>query len=323
MNAFMLHGFALAAGVGVLFFGAEWMVRGSARLAASMGVSPIVVGLTVVSMGTSAPELVVSMTAALRGNSDLAMGNVMGSNLANIGLILGLTALIRPMQVAARVVTREVPIMLVITALLYPLAGWDRELGQGDGIFLLMVLGLYLLFVSRAAAQEPSEVLGEYVEFAREEVPVRGKAAFGDVALVVVGSLGLVAGGSLIVNSAEFMAGALGIPDIVVGLTVVAVGTSLPELATSLVAAVRNESDIAVGNIIGSNIFNIAAILGATAAVTPVRIAPTILTQELPAVLFLSLLVLPITRHAFVVRRWEGAILLTSYVGVGIWLFNV
>jgi len=316
----MTYGLALAAGVGVLFFGAEWLVRGSARMAGALGVSPIVVGLTVVSLGTSAPELVVSLTAALRGNSDLAMGNVMGSNLANIGLILGLTALVRPMNVAARVVTREVPIMLAITALLYPLI-WDGVLSQGDGIILLVVLAIYILFVNRVAGEEDNEVLGEYEEFARSETHLE-RVSFRDVALIVGGSLGLVVGGTLIVNSAEFLALVVGIPDILVGLTVVAIGTSLPELATSLVAAARGESDIAVGNVVGSNIFNVAAILGTTSVVTPMNVAPQILTQELPAVLLLSVIVLPVTWNAFRVRRWEGAILLTSYVVLGILLFR-
>ncbi len=320
-NLFVTNGLALAAGIGVLFFGAEWLVRGAARLASSLGVSPIVVGLTVVSLGTSAPELVVSLTAALRGNPDLAMGNVMGSNLANIGLILGLTALIRPMRVAARVVSREVPIMLVITALLYPLILWDLELSQADGFILLMVLGIYILFVNKAAGEEPKEVLGEYEEFAREESQI-GRTTVRDLILVGVGSAALVVGGTLIVGSAEYLAGEMGIPDILVGLTVVAIGTSLPELATSLVAAARGESDIAVGNVVGSNIFNVAAILGTTAVVTPIQVAPEILTKELPAVLLLSVAVLPVTRNAMMVRRWEGALLLGGYITLGILLFQ-
>lgn len=320
MSPFLTNSLLLVTGVAILFFGAEWLVRGAARLAAALGVSPIVVGLTVVSLGTSAPEMVVSLTAALRGNSDLAMGNVMGSNLANIGLILGLTALIRPMQVSARVVTREVPIMLAITALLYPLA-WDLELGLGDGLILLTVLATYLLFVNRFAGEEASEVLGEYEEFARSETHLQ-RVSFRDMGLVLAGCVGLVLGGRAIVNSAEFLGPALGVPDILMGLTVVAIGTSLPELATSLVAALREEADIAVGNIIGSNIFNVAAILGTTAVVTPITVAPAVLREELPAVLILSFAVLPVTWNAFRVRRWEGAILLSGYIGIGIWLFH-
>ena len=320
LNEYLTYGLALAAGVGVLFFGAEWLVRGAARLAGALGVKPIVVGLTVVSLGTSAPELVVSLTAALRGNSDLAMGNVLGSNLANIGLILGLSALIRPMQVAARVVTREVPIMLGITVLLYPLI-WDLELGMSDGLILLMVLAVYILFVNKAAEEEPSEILGEYEEFARSSEHLGGSTGR-DVALILAGSLALVVGGTLIVNSSEFLAAEFGIPDIIVGLTVVAIGTSLPELATSLVAAARGESDIAVGNVVGSNIFNVAAILGTTATVTPISVAPEILRQELPAVLLLSFILLPVTRNALKVRRWEGGLLLGGYVVLGILLFH-
>ncbi len=320
MSPFLTNGLLLVAGVAVLFFGAEWLVRGAARLAGAFGLSPIVVGLTVVSLGTSAPELVVSLTAALRGNGDLAMGNVMGSNLANIGLILGLTALIRPMKVSARVVTREVPIMLLITLLVYPLV-LDLDLNRADGMILLIVLGLYLLFVNRAAAEEPKEIQGEYEAFARSETHLQ-RLSLGDLGLVLGGSFGLVLGGRAIVNSAEFLGPALGVPDILMGLTVVAIGTSLPELATSLVACVRDEADIAVGNIIGSNIFNIAAILGTTALVSPIAVSPDVLREELPAVLILSFVVLPVTWNAFKVRRWEGAILLSGYVAIGVWLFR-
>jgi cation:H+ antiporter len=282
--------------------------------------SPIVVGLTIVSLGTSAPELVVSLTAALGGNSDLAMGNVMGSNLANIGLILGLTALIRPMQVSARVVTREVPIMLAVTLLLYPLI-WDHELGQADGFILLIVLLVYILFINRSAAEEPDEIVGEYEEFARSETEVNGWG-LKEVVLIAAGSVGLILGGKAIVVSAEFLAEAVGVPDMLMGLTVVAIGTSLPELATSLVAAVRHDADIAVGNIVGSNIFNEVAMLGTTSVVTPIQVAPQILTEELPAVLLLSVIVLPVTKRALMVRRWEGAILLGGYVVMGVWLFH-
>ncbi len=185
-----------------------------------------------------------------------------------------------------------------------------------------MVLGLYILFVNRAAGEEPSEVLGEYEDFARSEGQLGRKVTARDVGLVLVGSLGLVGGGTLIVNSAEWLALAMQVPDILVGLTVVAVGTSLPELATSLVAAVREEADIAVGNIVGSNIFNVAAILGTTSIVTPVQVAPEILIHELPAVLLLSAIVIPVTWNGFTVRRWEGAVLLSLYVVLGIFLFT-
>lgn len=309
----------LLSGIAVLYFGAEWLVRGAARLAASLGLNPLVVGLTVVSLGTSAPELVVCLIAALRGNPDLAMGNVMGSNLANVGLILGLTAVIRPLEVASRVTTREIPIMIGITLLMFPLV-LDRGLGRADGLILVIVLGLYLLFVNRAAGEEKPEVVGEYEEFAKQATHVEKTVRTRDILLVLAGSGGLVLGATSIVNAAEFVALELGISDMVVGLTIVAIGTSLPELATSMVAAVRKESDIAVGNIIGSNIFNLAAILGITSLVAPLDVHVQVLTQELPAVLFISLLAFPVTRAAHRIRRWEGAILLASYFGLTTWL---
>lgn len=310
----------LAMGVGVLYFGAEWLVRGATRLAGALGVSPIVIGLTVVSMGTSAPELVVCLVAALRGNPDLAIGNVMGSNLANIGLILGLTAMVRPLEVAGRVVSREIPVMIAVTALLFPLF-WDGGLSRGDGLVLIVVLGCYLLFINRAVDTETDEVKGEFEVFAEKASPDL-KTLSGSLALIVGGSIGLVMGGRAIVLSAEFVALSFGVPDLVIGLTIVAIGTSLPELATALVAAMRKESDIAVGNIIGSNVFNVAAILGITATVTPIPVDPSVIRAELPAVLALSILAFPVTRMAHKVRRWEGAILLLAYAAAGLWLFR-
>ncbi len=309
----------LAAGVGVLFFGAEWLVRGAARLAASLGISPIVVGLTVVSFGTSAPELVVCVLAAVRGNSDLAVGNVMGSNLANIGLILGLTAVIKPLDVAARVVWREAPLMLVATLALYPLA-WDGSLSRLDGGVLLLGLVGYLLFVFRTAGDETPEVLHEYEDYMDASTDAQIAVSWRDVGLVLGGSGGLVVGGWAIVEGAVALGTALGVSQVIIGLTVVAVGTSLPELATSVVATLRKEADIAVGNIVGSNIFNVAAILGTAAVIEPISFASSVLVRELPAVLFLSFLVVPFLWTDWQIRRWEGWVLLGSYVGIGFWL---
>jgi cation:H+ antiporter len=307
----------LTLGIGVLYFGAEWLVRGSARLAASLGVSPIVVGLTVVSFGTSAPELVVCTVAALGGDTDLAIGNVMGSNLANIGLILGLTSMVRPLEVHSRVVWRETPLMLLVTAGVYVLA-LDYELSWADGVILLMALVAYLLFVFQSVEDEAPEILAEYGHFV--EAQSRATVNPPDVFWVLMGSACLVLGGYCIVQGAVQVASRLGISQVVIGLTVVAVGTSLPELATSLVAAARKEADIAVGNVIGSNIFNIAAILGTAAVVEPLPIPQTVLSREFPAVLFMSILVLPMLRSGWRIRRWEGAILLAAYVAAGVYL---
>lgn len=320
VSPLITHSLLLSLGVVVLYFGAEWLVRGASRMAAALGVPPIVVGLTVVAMGTSAPELVVCLVAVLGGNSDLVMGNVLGSNLANVGLILGVTAMIWPLDVASRVVSRELPVMVVVTLLLFPLA-WDGAIGRPDGIILVVVLALYLLSVNRTAIREPTEVAIEFDGLDDEAAPGPARVAK-SVGLVVAGSIGLVLGGRAVVLSAEYFAVAFGVPDLIIGLTLVAIGTSLPELATALVAAVRKEADIAVGNIVGSNIFNIAAILGITSIVAPVEVAPSILFRELPAVLVVSLVTVAIARTAHRVHRWEGALLLATYVGVGFWLIR-
>lgn len=309
----------LTLGIGVLYFGAEWLVRGAARLAASLGVSPIVVGLTVVSFGTSAPELVVCVVAAMGGDTDLAIGNVLGSNLANIGLILGLTSIVRPLEVQARVVWRETPLMLLVTAGLYVLA-WDLGLSRADGIVLLIALVGYLLFVFQSVESEAPQILGEYAEFVEASAEDRPKVHLPDVIWVLLGSACLVLGGYCIVEGAVQVASALGISQVVIGLTVVAIGTSLPELATSVVAAARKEADIAVGNVIGSNIFNIAAILGVSAVLTPIPIPQTALSREFPAVMAISVLLLPLLRSGWRIRRWEGAILVASYIAAGWYL---
>jgi len=307
-------------GIVVLYFGAEWLVRGAARLASALGVSPIVVGLSVVAMGTSAPELAVSVLAALDGTPDIALGNVMGSNLANIGLILGLTAMVRPLAVAGRVVMREAPLMILITVGLFGFI-WDGDVSRVDGALLLGVLAGYLLFVFRSAEEEAPEILGEYERIAEEGKASGTGIRLVDIGLVVMGTAGLVVAGWAIVGSARFVAEAMGIPELLISISVIAVGTSLPELATSMVAALKGEADIAVGNVIGSNVFNITAILGVTGVVHPLDVAESIVWQELPAVLILSLLLLPVSRSGYQIRRWEGAVLLLVYLGLMTWLF--
>ncbi len=319
MTILILDVLLLVVGIGILYFGAEWLVRGAARLAGSLGVSPIVVGLTVVSFGTSAPELVVCSVAALQGNSDLAVGNVMGSNLANMGLILGLTAIVRPLEVAARVVWREVPLMILVTAAVYPLAA-DHRLGRGDGALLLLALAAYLIFVFQSVEDEAPEIVGEYREFLKESSASATRVSLLDVGLVMAGCGCLVLGGYAIVEAATGVAAYLGVSQVVIGLTVVAVGTSLPELATSVVAAMHNEADIAVGNVVGSNIFNLAGILGTASVLEPMRIADTVLVREIPSVLVMSALLFPMLRTGWRIQRWEGAVLLGGYLGLGIWL---
>ena len=306
-------------GIGVLYFGAEWLVRGSARLAVSLGWSPIVVGLTVVSMGTSAPELVISVVASLGGSHDLAVGNVMGSNLANVGLVLGISAILRPLHVSARVVTREVPVMILITALLLPLI-WSTRIVRFEGVILVGMLVAYLAFVLRTAKTEDNEVLDEYEGFARGAAGPYSWRAARDAGLITVGIVALLLGAFVIRESALALAQAMGISELVIGVTLVSIGTSLPELATCAVAAFRQEADIAVGNILGSNVFNIAGVLGVTSIISPLEVSPEVLRLEFPAVVVMTVLMMPIVREELPIRRREGVLLLSAYAALGAWI---
>lgn len=308
----------LIGGFGGLWFGAEWLVRGAARIATRMGVSPVVIGLTLVSLGTSAPELVVGIVAALDDRTGLLIGNVMGSNLANIGLILGATAVIRPLAVADRVISRDVPIMVLVTIFIFPLM-LDNAVVLGDGLILLVVLVLYVAFTFRTVDEDMSQ-LEEGAGGDSEEAADAARVLLVNLGLVTAGAIGLGLGGKAIVEGASYLAFELGASEELIGLTVVAVGTSLPELVTAVVAAARQQADIAVGNIVGSNIFNLTAVLGASALVSELPVDPSILTRQLPAVLVISLLAWPITASARRVRRSEGVLLLAAYFGFMIWI---
>ncbi len=306
--------FLFIGGVGVLYFGAEWLVRGSSRLAASLGVSPIVVGLTVVSMGTSAPELVISVVASLSGNPDLAVGNVMGSNLANVGLVLGISAILRPLHVSTKIVAREVAVMIFITLALLPII-WDSHIARYEGFLLVTMLVLYLTYVFRTSKTNGTVVPHESGDDATKEAGGLSSWTIGrDLGFILLGILGLVLGAFALRQSAGALAEALGISELVIGLTLVSFGTSLPELATCAVAALRHEADIAVGNILGSNVFNIAAVLGVTSLVVPMDFSPDVLRLEYPAVMVATVLMVPIVRHRLVIRRREGVALLSIYL---------
>ena len=287
-------------------------------LGKTVGARPIVIGLTVVSLGTSAPELVVCVLAAVGGSSDLAIGNALGSNLANIGLILGVTAIVQPLGVNRRMVVREIPAMLLITLLVYPLI-MDHDVSRPDGAILLMVLVFYLGALLKSARRETPAMLKEF-EAHSDEIEAMPKSLAKNILLVLLGSALLVLGGRIIVVSAIHIATGLGISELLIGGTVVAIGTSLPELATTVVAATRNEADIAVGNVIGSNIFNLTAVLGAAAVVEPLSIASGVLDREFLAVVVLSVLVWPVAWTGLKVRRWEGLLLLMVYAVLWLWL---
>ena len=297
----------LLVGLALLYFGAEALVRGSSRLAIAIGVRPLVVGMTVVAFATSMPEMMVSLAAVFKDSSNLAAGNVIGSNIANIGLILGATALLAPMAVARGTLTREIPIMLAASLAVFLMA-LDGQLGRLDG--LLLVSGLiiflgYCYITSRKALAYVNESTAK-----TESVGPPGR----NFLLILIGIVGLGAGAELMVRSAVFMARYLGISDLIIGVTVVALGTSLPELAASAVSAWKGEADLSVGNIIGSNIFNIFFVLGFCSLVRPITIESGILRYELPLMLFFSLALWPLVQRRLRLGRTEGGLLLVGYL---------
>ena len=307
----------LLLGLVLLYFGAEGLVRGSSSLALRLGLSPLVVGLTVVAFGTSSPELFVSLKAALDGQGAISVGNVVGSNICNIGLILGLCAVITPIATNSQIVRVDIPIMLGITAVaLFVLA--DGHLGLPEGILLLTLLVAYVVFSIRLARRQPADSLG--TEFG-EEVKVSKRGLAVDIIMVIGGLVLLVLGARFLVDGAIIFARILGWSEALIGLTIVAIGTSLPELATSLVASVKKEADIAVGNIVGSNIFNLLGILGITAIVHPLQSAG-IGMADFAVMAAFSLVLWPMAFHQQRITRPEGAALLLGYAGYLFWLLR-
>ncbi len=307
----------IAAGVALLYYGATLLVRGASRLAAGFGVAPAVIGLTVVAFGTSLPELVVSVTAALRGSADIALGNVVGSNIANVGLILGLGACLRSMTVEFTLLKREVPMGLGAVALVVLLSA-DGTLGRGDALVLLAGFCGFLYWSVAVERQAPEDVQEAYAP------AVRGTAEKGkDAACALCGLVGVLLGGHWLVEGGVSVAQALGVPAVVIGLTVIAVGTSLPELAASLVAVARGEDDIGVGNVLGSNLFNLLGILGVAALVQPISVPATFFRFQYPVLAAFTLALLPIMRVGLSISRVEGGLLLGGYAAYVAALFLV
>ncbi|WAJ36764.1 calcium/sodium antiporter [Pseudomonas sp. GOM7] len=311
----------LIAGLVLLVAGAEVLVRGAAKLAAQFGIPPLVIGLTVVAFGTSAPETAVSVQSALNGSGDLAIGNVVGSNIANVLLILGMTALIAPLIVSRQLIRLDVPIMIGASLLTFGLA-WDGELSRLDGALLFAGVLSYTGFLIYSARKDKGSQDDEFAkEFGLDEQPKPYAWAI-NLGLVIVGLVLLVAGSNFLVEGAVTLARALGISELVIGLTVVAVGTSLPELATSILAAIKGERDIAVGNIVGSNIFNLLCVLGLASLVSPASIAvsPNALAFDFPVMIAVAVACLPIFFAGYRINRWEGALFLAYYVAYTLYL---
>ena len=306
----------LLLGLAILSVGAELLVRGASRLAIGIGISPLVVGLTVVAFGTSAPELVVSVQSALAGQSDLALGNVVGSNIFNVLFILGVSALIIPLQVAQKLIRFDVPLMIALSILLQILC-WNGSLSRIEGVLLVIGLIAYTAWAIVESRRETKQVEAEYdKEFgdAPKKPTPAGNLMQGF--LIAAGLALLILGARWFLFAAVELARTLGVSELVIGLTIVAAGTSLPEVATSIVAAIRGERDIAVGNVVGSNIFNILGVLGlsATSARSGVDVSSTALQVDIPIMIGVAVACLPIFATGNVISRWNGALFLGYYV---------
>jgi len=346
----ILHVVLFGVAIVLLTVGADWLVRGSSNLAQHLGVSDLIVGLTVVAFGTSAPELVVSGAAALTGRPDVAVGNVMGSTVANVGLIVGLGAMLRPISVHRRLLVRETPLVILVLTIVM-LLSLNDALGRLDGLALVSGFALYLIFLLRwggggldelareveaeeAAGESgpPGEELGAEAE-ARDAndgaavpphvataTPEREPGTGWAIVRILIGLPLLLFGAHLLIDHATAIAERFDVPDAVIAATMIAVGTSLPELASTLAAAVRGMGDIALGNVIGSNVFNLGLVLGTAALLRPLQLPPQIVvSQVLPALLF-SILLIPLALTQQRVDRWEGALLLLGYAGFVTWL---
>jgi cation:H+ antiporter len=299
----------LALGLGLLTLGARVMVAGGASIALRLGITPLVVGLTVMAYGTSAPELLVSVDASMRGLGGLAVGNVVGSNVCNIAFILGLCALIKPLGVHRQVVRREVPVLIGVS-ILVPVLLWDRTLGRFDGALLLGLLIGYTVYLVRAAKDE-----GQTGEIPK--TPVR--SVWQSLALIVAGLSFLLMGANLMVDAAVGLARFWGWSELLIGLTIVAVGTSLPELALSLISTLQGETDVAIGNVVGSCTFNLLGILGATGLMGPISL-PDLRLVDLITITAVPLGLWPLLHNDGRISRGEGVLLLLVYVGYTGWL---
>jgi cation:H+ antiporter len=305
----------LVAGLALLLGGAELLVRGASRLALRLGMAPLVIGLTVVAFGTSAPELAIGIGAAWRGEPDIALGNVVGSNIANVLLILGVSALVTPMVVQRQLVRLDVPVMLAVSIGVLAMA-LDGVLGRIEGL-LLIAAGIVYLVVMLRLARRGNDDIAAAAEADVPDAATARQAPWWRHALLVAGGLVLlVVGSHWLVEGAVGIAQVMGLSELVIGLTVVAIGTSLPELATSVMAALRGERDLAVGNIVGSNLFNLLFVLGAATAIAPEGIAVSgpALNFDLPVMTAVAAACLPIFFTGHCIQRWEGGLFLGYYV---------
>lgn len=308
------------AGLILLIIGAEALVRGASRLSAIVGISPLIIGLTVVAFGTSSPELAVSVNSGLKGQADIALGNVIGSNIFNILFILGLSAAITPLAVSRQLIRLDVPVMIGVSVLVL-LFGFNGNVNRWEGAVLFSGIILYTAFLIYQSRKERN---GKKDEFTIEYGISNGKSSRHWVinpALIVAGLGMLVLGSRWLVDSSVTIAQALGVSQLVIGLTIIAAGTSLPEVATSVIASIRGERDIAVGNVIGSNIFNILSVLGMASLVSPngIQVSGAALRFDIPIMIAVAVACLPIFTD-YIIARWEGLLFVGYYVAYTIYL---
>jgi cation:H+ antiporter len=312
----------LAGGFVLLLLGAELLVRGASRLAAAVGVTPLVIGLTVVAYGTSTPELAVSIQAGLAGNADIAVANVVGSNIFNVLFILGACAALKPLVVSRQLVRLEVPIMIGLSGLLLVLS-MDGRLGWTNGTLLIAGIIVYTFWTIRRSRRESIERASSAPQNDANH-PSGKKAGFiaGQALWVGVGLILLVLGSRWFVTGAVALAHAMGVSDVVIGLTIVAAGTSLPEVFTSLMATIRNERDIAIGNVVGSNIYNILMIIGVSSLVAPdgLNVAPSLINFDMEVMLAVAVACLPVFFTGYSIARWEGFLFLGCYAAYSAYL---
>ena len=295
-----------------LVWGGTWLVTGASRLAESFGIPRLIVGLTIVAFGTSSPELLVNLSAVLNGSTDLALGNVLGSNISNIGVILGISGLLVPIMVQSSLIRREIPIMIGVAILAY-LLSLDNQLGQLDGIILLICFVVFNALMIWIALQDKTVAHAPDVsEFTTQEIKSVNRAL--EAGRLVAGLIILVIGANLTVTGAINIATALGVSQLIIGVTLVALGTSLPELMASLIAAMRKESDLAIGNVVGSNIMNVLLILGSTASISPVNVPTSVLQFDFLVMIAFSVVLLPLAWTNQKLARWECGAFLVGYV---------
>jgi cation:H+ antiporter len=309
-----MTGLTFIAGLAVLILGAEWLVRGASRLAAKVGISPLVIGLTVVAFGTSSPEMAVSVQSSLAGQADIAVGNVVGSNIFNVLFILGISAIITPLIVQQQLIRLDVPIMIGVSLVTYFMS-LNGVIGRLEGVLLFAGIVVYTVFLIIQSRKESKAVEEEYAQEFAAKAETGWKPWVVNLGLVGIGLTLLVLGSNWLVDSAISIARWLGLSELIIGLTIVAAGTSMPEVATSITAAIKGERDIAVGNVVGSNIFNILAVLGLSGVVAPSGLPVSLAAEafDIPVMVAVAVLALPIFFTGNRIARWEGWIFLIYY----------